>query len=139
MLLRYHYWLYPELDLFRSDDARATATQKIADVVYRNPGYWVGLVAVTISVVYALSGISAYFRGSRTGVALIQGFVILLVVMIVFMALINAGTRKQVRRALRELLREQGMRICLRCGHDLRGLTSANCPQCGQPHNLATE
>lgn len=123
--------------MFRSDEARATAAEKIREVMFKNPGYWVGMVAVTISVVYALSGISAYFRGNRTGAALIQGFVILLVVMIVFMTLINAGTRRQVRRALRELLLEQGIRICVRCGRDSGRITGANCPRCGQPHGLA--
>ena len=136
MFNRFHYWLYPELDLFRSDGARATAAEKIKEVMFKNPGYWGGMVVVTISLVYALSGISAYFRGNRTGAALIQGFVVLLVVMIVFMTVINAGTRRQVRRALRELLREQSIRICVRCGRDLSRITGANCPECGQPHGL---
>lgn len=36
-------------------------------------------------------------------------------------------------RELRKLLRERGVPICLHCGYDLRGLTEARCPECGNP------
>lgn len=41
--------------------------------------------------------------------------------------------RKARTRELWKLLRERRVPICLHCGYDLRGLTEAKCPECGNP------
>jgi hypothetical protein len=37
----------------------------------------------------------------------------------------------EIRLALRQRLRELGVRVCGRCGYDLRGLPADRCPECG--------
>lgn len=39
--------------------------------------------------------------------------------------------RRRVRRELRELLRQRGIKVCPRCGYNLAGNESGICPECG--------
>jgi len=43
----------------------------------------------------------------------------------------NLKQRARVRRRLRELLNERGIKTCVACGYDMRGLENVTCPECG--------
>lgn len=40
---------------------------------------------------------------------------------------------RSLRRAVRALLRERGIHVCMACGYDLRGGAGDRCPECGTP------
>jgi hypothetical protein len=46
---------------------------------------------------------------------------------------LNLAWRRTWTLELRKVLRQRGIPICLHCGYDLRGLTEARCPECGNP------
>ena len=45
--------------------------------------------------------------------------------------------RTRVRKSLRRLLLEDGIPICLKCGYDIRGLSTPRCPECGEEFDPA--
>jgi predicted RNA-binding Zn-ribbon protein involved in translation (DUF1610 family) len=42
------------------------------------------------------------------------------------------STRRHMQRRLREVLCEQGIPVCVRCGYQLDGLSAPRCPECGR-------
>lgn len=42
--------------------------------------------------------------------------------------------RRRIERHLRQTLNEQGIRVCMHCGYDLRGAVTHRCAECGQVH-----
>ena len=47
-------------------------------------------------------------------------------------ALFVWARRREIQTTVRRLLRERGLRVCMRCGYDLRGNTQPRCPECGR-------
>ena len=94
----------------------------------------IGLPALLIVCVLVLDTLTKYFAG-RPVAAGACAFAVIVTGGIV--GGLYVVPRKQIRRELRVCLREQGIRICISCGYDLRGLSSANCPECGEPHWLS--
>lgn len=47
--------------------------------------------------------------------------------------------RTPVQRAFREILNQNGRRVCLHCGYDLRGQVNPRCPECGSRCELTAE
>jgi hypothetical protein len=39
--------------------------------------------------------------------------------------------RARRQRAVREVLRARGVRVCMKCGYNLSGIVSEQCPECG--------
>ncbi|MHC5111914.1 MAG: hypothetical protein ACYTHJ_18780 [Planctomycetota bacterium] len=111
-------WVFPELMLLpRSARFRAFQRAQMA-VAYRSPATIVALVVL---------GVAWGIMEMRVGLAYWQSALALLVVII----LLLFKDRTAVRRMLRELLVEDGLCICLACGHMLQADSRLPCPQCG--------
>lgn len=129
--------MYPELTLFPNDEDRIQSLKECAKGLnwqwFRRPWFWTIMIgygvlgAVTPHLVtraLAAWGAPASFRWWTP--------------MIPSMML-GAGFgfafqylyRKPVQLALRKLLNDRGIPICMECGYDLRGLPEPRCPECG--------
>lgn len=140
MIRRFPHWLYPELALFPSRNARRDADGKMARLMLTSPVFWTCMLTLPFIDVFLITRATPFISRIFTGkvaqllVGLALGLTLALGAATLCMIV---ARRNRIRRMLRECLREQGIPICITCGYDLTGLASKVCPECGQPHGLA--
>ena len=117
--------VFPELDLFPSKTVRRQVVRSTMSSAYVAGGMAACLVLVGAIILY---------RAGTLGDLKWFG------VVVVFVTAVTCGCggfvtlwRKRIRRRLRIALNQLGVRTCLQCGYDLRGLTESRCPECGTP------
>jgi hypothetical protein len=127
-----HSWLYPELLLFPTDDARKRAARRATKEIFlKSPRVWlagIALVAVFEACFFLLL-LSNVIPGSA------KPFVIPFV-MIAFSSVGGIWIIfpiSKYRRFLRQRLSEEGIPIYIECSYDLTGNASGICPECGTP------
>jgi hypothetical protein len=130
-------WLYPELNLFPTEEDRKKAGRAANWIILGSWSFWLGLPTILVGfplldhLVHRLNlltgSVGALFR-----IALMSVCPCVCVIGIVWLK------ARQVRRFLRQRLQEVGVPICVQCSYDLTGNTSGICPECGTPCANAT-
>ncbi len=123
---------FPELELVDDPRERKSLIRRVTLGIYRRPLFWFRLVIlmsslITFAVVFAL-----YLRRWLPYPAIVGG-VLGGVAGGGSMLLLGWIVRDEARRMLREMLRAQGVPVCLACGYSLRGAPEPRCPECGAP------
>lgn len=145
--MRRALWLWAA-DLRREFNTLDPPTQRAVWTVlwYRLKNDW-RVYLPTACLVVAFGGLSRYFSafvtsriepyaGSTAGS--IATLLAWLAVIVTTYALLIFFIRPRVQRMYREVVRRNGVRVCLGCGYDLRGSTeNANCPECGTHESAA--
>ena len=123
--------LFPELALFENNSERDSAWKKsypgklglllMAVVMLSTES--IMLLLLRLSYEHFPELASSYAsRMVALGVGAFLGGLATLVIM-----------RSIVHRNLRTQLVKQGVKICVKCGYNLHGLTEPRCPECGTP------
>ena len=116
--------LFPELCSFDDGAARRRALRTAANRVYLSSCV-MGAVFL-VGVIYLKSAIHRHGWLGEVAVVVVAGAVC---GSVGYIGLWFA--RRKVRFSLRQQLNEQGIRVCMGCGYDLRGQESRPCPECG--------
>lgn len=122
----------PESLIFETAAQRDAAWRDAERLIRKRRGPLI-LYVIGLPLLVAAMGVGEWDLFERSpgfglGIALATG--------ITGFVLVFAANRLEVRlrrRALRQILIEQGIRVCLHCGQDLRGAGSDMCPKCHRP------
>ncbi len=129
MLHKFHAWLYPEIKLFPTERGWRAANIGLRSVLIRRPGMWRIVVFIMLIPLYAALMFPQFFAVHYK----LMNFLLAIPFPVIAWAVRSSfRSRNEVRRELRELLREQGIPICIPCGYNLTGIQSPRCPECGE-------
>jgi VIT1/CCC1 family predicted Fe2+/Mn2+ transporter len=123
------YWYAPELRRFSDQDAAVEACLQATGPTRS----WVVSVASSvissIVIVILILWLNRYgiSRKSAVLVAVVVG--VLTVMAVIFV--LGIIRRTKFRQRVRQILWNQGTRICPKCGYDMRGTPSDTCSECG--------
>lgn len=81
-----------------------------------------------------LRGVLGSWLRPNHGAATLGAFLVLAVLL-----LWGRFLRQEYARALRGLLRERGLPVCMACGYNLTGIAERRCPECGAASSDATD
>jgi len=122
----------PESVLFETAGQRDAAWRESGRIVRMS---WYGKAVAALAVLGVVCMlISGWFDRYDANPALRHGggFGTVLSGVLLLLISVHLTTRLQ-RRALRQILIEQGIRVCLHCGRDLRDASGDTCPKCHRP------
>jgi hypothetical protein len=127
-----HSWLYPELLLFRTDEARKRATRKATKEIFlKSPRVW--LAGIALVAVFE----ACFFLLLESNVIPWPAKPVIIPFMMIAFGFVGGiwivFPISKCRRFLRQRLSEEGIPICIECSYDLTGNASGICPECGTP------
>lgn len=133
-----------ELDAIKSPQERARIWLEVEKRVERsrfvNPHITFAFVsAIAFGIARPLydgllTGVLGSWLSPRHGAATLGACLVLAVLL-----LWGRFLRQEYARALRGLLRERGIPVCMACGYNLTGITEPRCPECGTASSDATD
>lgn len=98
-------------------------------VLLRNRSKWLGAIAAAFCIAAwaLLAPLLPGWITPRMAAPVFFASILLIPLMVQVLA-----RRREIQIAVRRMLRERGLRVCMRCGYDLRGCTQPRCPECGR-------
>ena len=122
-----------ELEHFPTREARARALSSLSDSV-RGWALTKGIVltgGAAVAVLLLLRSVLPRYGPAVFGLRIFQDFSVLFAVA-TFVLMLRWLHRRDAARALRPMLLDAGVPVCLQCGYLLRGLSQTeHCPECG--------
>ena len=129
---RFRFWYYPEARRFASPERAREATALAGKVIRNDPWRWRSRIPAIVVFVLIFSFGPDIAAWAIPGLTHRTRPIFNLIGIVASMTIILLFERKDRRRTLRQILWNDGVRICPNCGYDLRGSPTDTCSECGR-------
>ena len=122
--------LFPELNLFETDEDRRAVLRKVRRRLIRSWRFWLHVIAGNVLAVLFCFWNASFLRQMLALPMWAYGLIVGATMSACFGGVFTYLFRKPIQRHLRNELIARRIPICITCGYDLRGQIEPRCPEC---------